>query len=89
MLKELLEYLVKEIVSNPKKVKVEETTEEDGTVHLSFSVSPDDMGLVIGKQGRTISAIRSLVKTAAAKAGKRVFIELEENTPKPIKEIDK
>lgn len=78
MLKELLEYIVKEIVSNPKEVKVEETAEEDGTAHLSFSVNPDDMGLVIGKQGRTISAIRSLVKTAAAKAGQRVFLELLE-----------
>ncbi len=78
MLKELLDYIVKEIVSNPKKVKVTETTEEDGTAHLSFSVDPDDMGLVIGKQGRTISAIRSLVKTAAAKSGKRVFLELLE-----------
>lgn len=86
MLKNLLEYLVKEIVTKPKELKVKEIVEKDGTTHLSFSVSPDDMGLVIGKQGRTISAIRSLVKTAAAKAGKRVFIELEENTPQSVKE---
>ncbi len=80
MLKKLLVSLVKEVVSKPKEVRVEETAEEDGTTHLSLSVSSEDMGLVIGKQGRTISALRSLVKTAAAKAGKRVFVELLEKS---------
>lgn len=78
MLKNLLEYIVEGIVSEPKKVKVKESAESDGTVHLTISVAEDDMGAVIGKQGRTIIAIRSLLKTAAAKAGQRVFIELEE-----------
>lgn len=77
-MKELLEYLVKELVSKPKEVKITESQEEDGTVHLTLSVAPDDMGTVIGKDGKTITAIRSLVKTAAVKAGKRVFLELEE-----------
>lgn len=77
-MKELLEYLAKGLVSKPKEVKISETKEEDGTVHLSLSVSPDDMGMIIGKGGKTITAIRSLVKTAAAKAGKKVFLELEE-----------
>jgi hypothetical protein len=86
MLKDLLEYIVKEIVSEPKKVKVVETAESDGTVHLALSVSEDDMGTVIGKGGRTIVAIRSLLKTAAAKAGQRVFLELEEKIPPGKKE---
>jgi len=77
-MKDLLEYLAKELVSKPKEVKINETKEENGTVHLSLSVSPDDMGMIIGKGGKTITAIRSLVKTAAAKAGKKVFLELEE-----------
>lgn len=77
-MKELLEYLVKELVSKPKEVKITESEEEDGTIHLSLSVAPDDMGIVIGKDGKTITAIRSLVKTTAAKAGKKVFLELEE-----------
>lgn len=77
-MKDLLEYLVKEIVTKPKAVKITESKEEDGTIHLSLSVSPEDMGIVIGKEGKTIIAIRSLIKTAAAKAGKRVFLELEE-----------
>ncbi len=76
-MKKLLEYLVKEIVSQPKKVKVKEVS-ENGAVKLSFSVAPEDMGFIIGKGGRTISAIRSLLKTAAIKAGKEVFLELKE-----------
>jgi predicted RNA-binding protein YlqC (UPF0109 family) len=82
MLKDLLEYIVKEIVSEPKKVKISETAEADGTVHLTLSVAEEDMGTVIGKQGKTIVAIRSLLKTAAAKAGQHVFLELEEKDPK-------
>lgn len=78
MLEDLLKYIVKEIVSKPKEVKISESTEGDGTIHLKLSVAEEDMGSVIGKQGRTIVAIRSLIKTAAAKAGQRVFIELEE-----------
>jgi len=78
MLKELLKYIVEKITLKPKAVKVSENTEEDGTVHLTLSVAVEDMGTVIGKQGRTIIAIRSLLKTAAAKAGKQVFVELEE-----------
>lgn len=77
-MRDLLEYLVKELVSKPKEVKISESKEEDGTTHLSLSVSPVDMGIIIGKGGKTITAIRSLVKTAAAKAGKKVFLELEE-----------
>jgi hypothetical protein len=82
MLKDLLEYIVKEIVSEPKKIKIAETAEADGTVHLALSVAEEDMGTVIGKQGKTVVAIRSLLKTAAAKAGQHVFLELEEKDPK-------
>ncbi len=76
-MKKLLEYLVKEIVSKPREVKVVEE-ERGSTTYLLLSVDPEDMGLIIGKNGRTISAIRSLVKTASTKAGKEIFLELEE-----------
>ncbi|KKW05560.1 MAG: hypothetical protein UY40_C0015G0006 [candidate division CPR1 bacterium GW2011_GWC1_49_13] len=76
-MKELLSYLVKEIVSEPKKVKVTEEKEGEG-LRLSVEVSPDDMGILIGKKGHTIQAVRSLVKTAAAKKGVNVFVELIE-----------
>ena len=77
-MKELLEFLVKEIVANPKEVEVTETAEGESAVKLTLTVSPEDMGIVIGKKGNMISSIRSLVKTAAAKQGKEVFVELVE-----------
>ena len=77
-MKELLEYLLKLLVTKPKDIKITESKEADGTTLLSFSVAQEDMGIVIGKGGKTISAIRSLIKTAAVKAGKKVLLELEE-----------
>jgi len=77
-MKDLLEYLVKEIVPHPKSVKIKEEEESNGSLKLFITVDPEDMGLVIGKKGNTISAIRSLVKTAAAKQGQEVYIELVE-----------
>jgi len=79
-MKELLEDLIKGLVSQPKEVRVEESVGEEGAVHLSFSVAPEDMGLVIGKEGRIISALRFLLKIAATKAGKKVFLELKEES---------
>jgi len=76
-MKDLLTYLVKEIVSEPKKVKINEEKEGE-SLRLSIEVSPDDMGILIGKKGHTISAVRSLVKTAASKKGLNVFVELIE-----------
>lgn len=81
-MKDLLEHIAKELVTKPEEVKVTETMEGDGTIHLSLSVAPEDMGLIIGKKGKVITAIRSLVLTAASKAGKRVFLELEEKEEK-------
>lgn len=77
-MKELLEYLVREIVSKPEKVRVIESKESDETVHLSLSVDPEDMGIIIGKGGKTITAIRALVKATAAKGREKVFLRLEE-----------
>jgi predicted RNA-binding protein YlqC (UPF0109 family) len=77
-MKKLLEYLAKELVTKPKEIKVVESKEDDGTIHLTLSTASEDMGIIIGKGGKTIMAIRSLVKTAAAKKGEKVFLELEE-----------
>lgn len=77
-MKDLLEHLVKKLVSNPKKIKITESKKDDGVVHLSLSVHPEDMGIIIGKNGKNITAIRSLLKTAATKQGRKVFLELKE-----------
>jgi predicted RNA-binding protein YlqC (UPF0109 family) len=62
-------------VDEPDKVEVS-GTESDARVELELRVAPDDMGRVIGRQGRTIRAIRTVVKAASVKAGKRVTVEV-------------
>ena len=77
-MKDLLEYIVKEIVNKPDEVKVTEVMEENGDTFLNIKVSPDDMGTIIGKEGRTIRAIRGLVRIKAIRENARVRVELEE-----------
>jgi hypothetical protein len=63
-------------VDDPDRVKVKEVREGDGSVVLELSVAKDDYGSVIGRGGRTASALRTVVKTAAVKDGHRVFIDI-------------
>ena len=75
-MKELVVVLAKAIVDQPEAVSVAEHEEEDGTLILELSVSPDDVGKVIGRQGRVIKAIRMVAKAAAAKEGRKVAVEV-------------
>lgn len=75
---DLLKFLISQIVDQPDAVEVIETTDETGTVILTATVDPDDMGKVIGKSGKIISAIRELVKVKAIKQNKRVRVVLAE-----------
>jgi uncharacterized protein len=63
-------------VDDPDRVLVKEVREGDGSVVLELSVASDDYGSVIGRGGRTASALRTVVKTAAVKHGHRVFIDI-------------
>ena len=74
-MKELLEYLAKSLVSDPDDVQVV-VTETDTTVVLELSVAKDDVGKVIGKQGRIVRALRTIIKASAARDGKRVIVEI-------------
>lgn len=74
--KELLEYLARGLVDEPAEVSVREVREDDGTVVLELSVAQDDYGSVIGRGGRTASALRTIVKTAAVRSGHRVFVDI-------------
>lgn len=74
-MKELVEFIVKSLVDDPSQVHVSEI-EGENLVILELRVGPEDMGRVIGKDGRTVNAIRTLVKVLAAKQGKRVNLEL-------------
>ena len=75
-MKELLEILAKNLVDNPDVVSVNEIVEEDGTIVLELSVAEDDMGKVIGKQGRIAKAIRTVVKAAAIHSDKKVVVKI-------------
>ena len=74
-MKELVEYIARSLATNPDAVKVTESIEE-GQVILRLEVAPDDMGKVIGRQGRVAQAIRVLVRVAAIKEGTRALLEI-------------
>lgn len=74
-MKELIEYMARAIVDNPDAVEV---TEENGEDHIIFhlKVAEEDMGRVIGKQGRIANAMRTLLKVAAIRRGARAILEI-------------
>jgi hypothetical protein len=75
-MKDLLEYLARGLVESPDEVVVNEVHEDDGSVVLELSVGEDDYGSVIGRGGRTAQALRTVVKTAAVKDKRRVFVDI-------------
>lgn len=73
-MKDFIEFLLKQIVNNPDEVSVEENRE--GTViMLTICGAEEDMGLIIGKGGRTIRSLRALAKAKAIKEGVKVYVE--------------
>lgn len=76
-MKDLLEYIVTSLVTNPEAVSIDEQSEE-GNVNLTLSVDPQDMGLIIGKNGQTIRAIRKLLTVRAISENVRVNLQLNE-----------
>ena len=74
-LEELVLVLARSLVDEPDKVEVT-GTETDSRVDLELRVAQDDMGKIIGRQGRTIRAIRTVAKAASVKLGKRVTVEV-------------
>jgi uncharacterized protein len=74
--KDLLEYLAKGLVEHPDAVQVTEVEEDDGTIVLELSVDEDDYGSVIGRGGRTAQALRTVIKAAAVKEQRRVFVDI-------------
>ena len=75
-MKELVEVIAKALVDNPEEVVVTESMKGEDTL-IELKVYPDDMGKVIGKQGRIAKAIRSVVKAAASKEDKKVIVEIQ------------
>ena len=75
-MKELVEVIASALVDNPSEVVVTERETEEGIV-LSLTVAPDDMGKVIGKQGRIAKAIRTVVRAAGSKGDKKIMVDIQ------------
>jgi uncharacterized protein len=76
-MKELVQYLAKSLVNNPDAVEVAENEVEDASV-FQLKVAKDDLGRIIGKQGRTAKSIRTILNAAASKTNRKVILEIVE-----------
>lgn len=74
-MKQLLEYIIPNIVNHPEDVKIEKT-EQDGLINITIETHPEDIGRVIGKSGKVIKAIRQIARILAIKQGVRVNIDV-------------
>jgi len=75
VMKDLVDYIAKALADNPTQVQVSEIEGENSLI-LELRVAPEDMGRIIGRDGRTANAMRTLVRVLAAKQGKRVTLEI-------------
>jgi hypothetical protein len=74
--RELLEFLARSLVADPDAVQVTEVEEIDGEVVLELEVAEDDLGRVIGRNGRVANALRTVMKAAATREEKRVVVDI-------------
>lgn len=77
MSKELIEYIARSLVNHPDDVRVEEKADDRGSI-LELHVANDDLGRVIGKNGRTAKSIRAVLSAASTKAGKQTLLKIVE-----------
>lgn len=76
-MKDILHFIITSIVDNPDKVEVTQD-DQDGIMNLNVKLAKEDMGRVIGKNGKIIKSIRNVMKIPAIKQNKKIFINLEE-----------
>jgi predicted RNA-binding protein YlqC (UPF0109 family) len=74
--KELVEYLAKALVDRPEEVSVDEFEEDDGTIIFELTVAEDDVGKVIGRNGRTVNALRTVIRASAVRHNRRVLVDV-------------
>jgi predicted RNA-binding protein YlqC (UPF0109 family) len=77
-MKKALDYIISSIVDNEKQVSITEE-DADGVINFTITVAKEDMGKIIGKNGKVIKAIRNVVKIPAIKQNKKIYISLSEN----------
>jgi len=87
-MKQLIEYIVSNIVNHPENVVVTETDAGDGITKYLIEVNLEDVGRVIGKQGKVIKAIRQIIRIAAIQKGTRAIVDLKEDGKEYISEIE-
>ena len=75
-MKELLEYIAKELVENPDEVEVIQEEEEEGRIVLKLKVADEDKGRIIGKRGRIAESIRAILRVKAVKTETHVFLDI-------------
>ncbi len=75
-MEELVSYIVKSLVDNPDKVEVTSENESEKVVIVKVTVDPEDLGKVIGKGGRIANSIRTIIKSASAKSGRRFIVKI-------------
>ena len=75
-MEDLLEYLARSLVDKPDEVSVEGFEEDDGTIVLEIHVADDDVGKVIGRGGRTVSSLRTVMRAVASRQDERVLVDV-------------
>ena len=75
-MEDLLEFLARSLVDNPDDVKVEGFDEDDGTFVLEIHVAEDDVGKIIGRGGRTVSSLRTVMRAVASRQDERVLVDV-------------
>ena len=75
-MRELVEFIIKRLVSNPEAVEIREEEKDRETVYV-VKIAEEDFGRIIGRSGKVATAIRTVVKTSAKKNNKRVFVKFE------------
>jgi hypothetical protein len=77
-MKELIEFIAKSLVENPDAVVISEEEGEEGSILIKLAAAQEDMGRIIGKQGRTAKAMRTLLNAKATRENKRVTLQIME-----------
>lgn len=75
-MKDLVEYLTRSLVDYPDEVRVDSFEEDDGTLVFEVHLNEDDVGKVIGRSGRTINALRTVIRAASVREGRRVLVDV-------------
>ena len=75
-MEDLLEFLARALVDNPDAVSVEGFDEDDGTIVLEIHVAEDDVGKMIGRGGRTISSVRTVMRAVASRQDERILVDV-------------